>query len=54
MNCGILEINLLINSEENVHLLFLSKKTKRIARIAQVHILLLSYKTNPQWIAHME
>ena len=28
MNCGILEINLLINSEENVHLLFLSKKTK--------------------------
>ena len=28
MNCGILEINLLINSEENVHLLFLSKKKK--------------------------
>ena len=28
MNCGILEINLLINFEENVHLLFLSKQTK--------------------------
>ena len=30
MNCGILEINLLINSEENVHLLFLSKKNKTL------------------------
>ena len=30
MNCGILEINLLINSEENVHLLFLSKKNKAL------------------------
>ena len=30
MNCGILEINLLINSEENVHLLFLSKKKKAL------------------------